>query len=193
MDLELVEPLDDQAPVEHNIASVLRFPSPECALAMYERDEWHNLRLDFEAMNSKLGFFLNFWRGKKLNGKQQKQYESMQATTQKAHLRMVQYREEFIAKFAASDTRVTERKRLREEHEGEDPLGSGTDLERTLYDRSKMIEKAIKEKAEAAFDASLKEAMKAREDMSQDAVTARAVKAFQEKLVEEMPEIDQID
>jgi len=184
MDLELVEPLDDQAPVEHNIASVLRFPSPECALAMYERDEWHNLRLDFEAMNSKLGFFLNFWRGKKLNGKQQKQYESMQATTQKAHLRMVQYREEFIAKFAASDTRVTERKRLREEHEGEDPLGKRV---------RKMIEKAIKEKAEAAFDASLKEAMKAREDMSQDAVTARAVKAFQEKLVEEMPEIDQID
>ena len=56
-----------------------------------------------------------------------------------------------------------------------------------------MIEKAIKEKAEQAFNASLKEAMNAREDMSQDAVAARAVKAFQERLVQEVPEIDQVD
>ena len=184
MDLEFTEPLDDCGPLQHNIASVLRFPSAECTLALYERDDWHVLRLDFESANSKLGFFLDFWRGKKLNIKQQKQYEAMQASTSRAHWKMVQYREEFIAKFAASEVRVVERKRLREEHEGEDPLGKRV---------RKMIEKAIKEKAEQAFDASIKEAMKAREDMSQEAVTARAVKAFQDKLVGELPEIDQID
>ena len=184
MDLEFMEPLDDVGPPPQDIASVLQFPSPDCALALYERDHWHVLRLDFEAANGKLGFFMNFWRGKKLNCNQQKQYETMRSATAKAHLKMVEYREEFIAKFAASDTRVIERKRLREEHEGEDPLSKRV---------RKMIEKAIKEKAEAAFDDALKEAMKAREDMSQEGVTERAVKAFQEKLIQDMPEIDQID
>jgi len=184
MELELMEPLDDRGPPQEDIALVLQFPSPECILALYERDDWHVLRLDFEAANSKIGFFLDFWRGKKLNCKQQKQYESMQANTQKAHLKMVQYKEDFIARFAASETRVVERKRIREEHEGEDPVGKRV---------RKMIEKAIREKAEQAFDASLKEAMGAREDLSLESVTERAVKAFREKLIQEMPVIDQID
>ena len=122
MDPEFTEPLDDCGPEFCNVASVLHFPGPECTLALYERDDWHVLRLDFESANNKLGFFLDFWRGKKLNVKQQKQYESMHAATTKAHLKMVQYREEFIAKFTASETRVVERKRVREEHEGEDPV-----------------------------------------------------------------------
>ena len=188
MELELMEPLDDCGPRMHDIASVLRFPSPECALALYERDDWHVLRLDFESANVKLGFFLDFWRGAKLNGKQQKLYESMQAATQKAHWKMVQYREEFIAKFSASQTRVVERKRIREEPEEEQPTGKPVSKR-----VRKMIEKMINEKAQQAFNASLKEAKEAREDMSTEAVTARAVEAFQRKLVESLPEVDDID
>ena len=185
MDPSFVEELDDAGPKQQQIiCSVLQFPSSDCAVALYDRDEWHMLRLDFEHANSKLGFFLDFWRGKKLNGRQQKQYESMQAATTKAHLKMVQYKEEFIGKFAASEVRTVERKRVREEHEGEDPLSKRV---------RKMIEKAIKEKAEQAFDNAVKEAVESREDMSVDAVTARAVKAYQEKLVQDFPGIEQID
>ena len=158
-------------------------------IALEKRWDYHVLRFNTQHATQTLGFFSLHAQEHGLVDAKQKVLDSMHQAMVKHEQKLAEYRSEFFAKQAAARARKAERKRSREEHAPADD---------TINKRvRKQIEKAVKEKAEAAFkvafEAAMKEAREQHGDMSQAAVTARAIQVYNDKLLGSLPEIEGVD